>query len=133
MLKICKECGIEKNISDFYQGRKDCKNCKNAKARQWRKDNPQNTERHLARMRERTKERRYGVTQEQFDQMLLNQNNKCKICDIEFNGSKFTHIDHCHKTNTVRGLLCNNCNMALGQFGDNTDIMGMAIKYLQIS
>jgi len=133
MLKTCKVCGVEKNISDFYPGRKDCKNCKNAAARQWRKDNPENTERHLARMRERTKERRYGVTQEHFDQMLLSQDNKCKICNIEFSGSKFTHIDHCHDTDKVRGLLCNNCNLALGQFGDNTDIMDMAIKYLQNS
>ena len=133
MLKICKECGIEKNISDFYDRRKDCKDCKNAKARQWRKDNPENTEKHLIRMRQRSKERRYGITQEQFDQMLLDQDNKCKICNVEFNESKFTHIDHCHDSDRVRGLLCNNCNMALGQFGDNTDISGKAIKYLQIS
>jgi hypothetical protein len=131
MLKTCKVCGIEKNISDFYTGRKDCKDCKNAKARQWRKDNPENTDRHLVRMRERAKERRYGITQEQFDQMLVDQNNKCKICCIEFKGTKFTHIDHCHDTNRVRGLLCNDCNLALGQFMDNTDIMDNAIKYLQ--
>jgi hypothetical protein len=130
MLKICKECGIEKNISDFYAGRKDCKDCKNAAARQWRKDNPENTQKHLMRMRERNKERRYGITQEQFDQMLVDQNNKCKICDIEFKNTKDTHIDHCHNSSVVRGLLCNNCNVALGQFGDNTDIMDNAIKYL---
>ena len=130
MLKICKVCGVEKNISDFHTGRKDCKNCKNAKARQWRKDNPENTEKHLARMRERTKERRYGITQEQFGQMLLDQNNRCKICDNDFKNSKDTHIDHCHNTNRVRGLLCNSCNMALGQFNDNINIMNNAIKYL---
>jgi hypothetical protein len=130
MLKTCKVCGVEKNISDFYPRRKDCKNCKNAAARQWRKDNPENTERHLARMRERTKERRYGITQEQFDQMLVDQNNKCKICGGNFKSSKDIHIDHCHNTNKIRGLLCNNCNMALGQFMDNTDIMDNAIKYL---
>jgi len=133
MLKTCKVCEVEKNISDFYTGRKDCKDCKNAAARQWRKDNPENVERHLVRMRARTKERRYGITQEQFDQMLIDQNNKCKICSNVFKSSKDTHIDHCHSTNKVRGLLCNGCNMALGQFMDKTDIMGMAIKYLQKS
>jgi hypothetical protein len=133
MLKTCKVCNVEKNISDFYTGRKDCKDCKNAAARQWRKDNPENTEKHLARMRERSKERRYGITQEEFDQMLIRQNNKCKICSGNFKSSKDTHIDHCHNTNKVRGLLCNNCNMALGQFMDNTDIMDNAIKYLQKS
>ena len=130
MLKICKVCGIEKNISDFYTGRKDCKDCKNTKARQWRKDNPENTERNLVRMRERNKERRYGITQEQFDQMLLDQNNRCKICDNDFKNSKDTHIDHCHNTNRVRGLLCNSCNMALGQFNDDIEFMNNAIKYL---
>ena len=130
MLKICKVCGIEKNISDFYTGRKDCKDCRNTKARQWRKDNPENTERNLVRMRERNKERRYGITQEQFDQMLLDQNNRCKICDNDFKNSKDTHIDHCHNTNRVRGLLCNSCNMALGQFNDDIEFMNNAIKYL---
>jgi len=131
MLKTCKVCGVEKNISDFYAGRKDCKDCKNAAAKQWRKDHPENVERHLVRMRERTKERRYGITQKQFDQMLVDQNNKCKICGNGFKSSKDTHIDHCHSTNKVRGLLCNGCNMALGQFMDNLDIMKNAIKYLQ--
>jgi hypothetical protein len=131
MLKTCKVCGVEKNISDFYTGRKDCKDCKNAAARQWRKDNPENVERHLVRMRERTKERRYGITQEQFNQMILDQNSKCKICSNDFKNSKDTHIDHCHNTNKVRGLLCNNCNLALGQFNDNTDNMDNAIRYLQ--
>jgi len=133
MLKTCKVCKVEKNISDFYVGRKDCKDCKNAAARQWRKDNPENVKRHLVRMRARTKERRYGITQEQFDQMILDQNNKCKICSNNFKSLKDTHIDHCHSTNKVRGLLCNGCNMALGQFMDNTDILDNAIKYLQNS
>jgi hypothetical protein len=130
MLKICKVCEVEKNISDFYTGRKDCKDCKNAAARQWRKDNPENVKRHLVRMRERTKERRYGITQEDFNKMLTDQNNKCKICKIIFISSKGTHIDHCHDTNIVRGLLCNDCNLALGQFNDNIEIMNNAIKYL---
>ena len=133
MLKTCKVCGIEKNISDFYTGRRDCKDCKNAAARKKYVDDPETTQRNLIRMRERAKERRYGITQEQFDEMLVDQNSQCKICSIEFKGTKYTHIDHCHDTNRVRGLLCNDCNLALGQFNDNTDIMDNAIKYLQKS
>lgn len=133
MLKTCKVCGVEKNISYFYTGRRDCKDCKNAAARKKYIDDPQTTQRNLIRMRERAKERRYGITQEDFDKMLSEQNNKCKICSIEFKGTKYTHIDHCHDTNRVRGLLCNDCNLALGQFNDNTDILDNAIKYLQKS
>jgi hypothetical protein len=130
MLKTCKVCGVEKNISDFYTGRKDCKDCKNIAARKRWKENIEASDRYKKRSRERAKERRYGITQEQFDQMLLDQNNKCKICDIEFKNTKDTHIDHCHNTNYVRGLLCNGCNMALGQFYDNVELMNNAIKYL---
>ena len=65
--------------------------------------------------------------------MLVEQNNVCKICSNEFKSTKDTHIDHCHNSDTVRGLLCNSCNMALGQFNDNTDNMDNAIRYLQNS
>jgi hypothetical protein len=130
MSKTCKVCGVEKNISYFYTGRKDCKDCKNAAARKKYVEDPETTQRNLIRMRERAKERRYGITQEDFDRMLSDQNNMCKICKNEFKSTKDTHIDHCHNSSVVRGLLCNNCNMALGQFGDNTDIMNNAIKYL---
>ena len=81
-------------------------------------------------MRERAKERRYGITQSEFDQMLINQNNKCAICGSKFKNSKSTHIDHCHNSSRVRGLLCNDCNLAIGQFNDNPELMQNAIKYL---
>lgn len=133
MLKTCKVCRIEKNISEFYTGRGKCKDCVNAAARKIRVDKPERYARYRKRANEYLKERRYGITQEDFNNMLVEQNNMCKICNSEFKNTKDTHIDHCHSTNKVRGLLCNGCNMALGQFGDNTDIMSMAIKYLQIS
>ena len=133
MLKTCKVCGLEKNISDFYTRRNDCKDCKNAAARKIRKEQPERYAKYKKRANEYLKERRYGITQDQFNQMLVDQNNMCKICSTEFKSTKDTHIDHCHDTNIVRGLLCNNCNLALGQFNDNTDNMDNAIKYLQNS
>lgn len=129
--KICKVCGVEKNIFDFYAGRKECKDCKNAAAKQWRKDNPENVEKHLKRMRERAKERRYKITQLEFDKLLKDQKNKCAICSNKFKDSKDTHIDHCHNSSKVRGLLCNSCNVALGQFQDNIEFMENSIKYLK--
>ena len=131
MLKTCKVCEIEKDISDFYTGRKDCKDCKNAAARKKYVEDPETTQRNLIRMRERAKERRYGITQEDFNKMLVDQNNLCKICNTEFKSTKDTHIDHCHDSSKVRGLLCSSCNLALGQFNDNTDNMDNAIKYLK--
>jgi coproporphyrinogen III oxidase len=133
MLKTCKVCGVEKNISDFYARRNDCKDCKNAAARKIRKEQPEKYAKYKKRANEYLKERRYGITQDQFNQMLVDQNNMCRICSNEFKSTKDTHIDHCHNSSIVRGLLCNNCNMALGQFNDNLDIMENAIKYLQNS
>lgn len=64
------------------------------------------------------------------------QNNKCAVCDgegfkmAEHHKSKLV-VDHCHKSGTVRGLLCHNCNRALGLFKDKIDVLKRAIKYLE--
>ena len=63
--------------------------------------------------------------------MKTNQNNKCLICGNEQDGKDLA-IDHCHTTNKVRGLLCNSCNLGLGCFKDNLDILASAIKYLEM-
>jgi hypothetical protein len=71
---------------------------------------------------------RYGITKEDFDTLMLNQNGVCAIC---FTKTKTRlHIDHSHKTGKVRGLLCGNCNRALGLFYDNCSILLSAVKYL---
>ena len=73
---------------------------------------------------------KYNITLKERDLMLKKQNNKCKICNTKF--SKVTpNIDHCHTTNKVRGLLCRLCNIGLGHFKDNTEILTKAINYLK--
>mgnify|MGYP002345384244 CR=1 FL=1 len=57
----------------------------------------------------------------------------CPICFSEkpqINNRKYFLVDHCHKTNKVRGLLCYLCNSMLGKAKDNIDILNNAIKYL---
>ena len=63
--------------------------------------------------------------------MIANQNNRCAICDLYFKNSKATHIDHCHQTMKVRGILCKYCNHAIGFFKDNINTIYNAIKYLE--
>jgi len=78
--------------------------------------------------------KKYGITIDIYSQMLENQNNKCAICKSESSNTKLTnrfYVDHDHKTGKVRGLLCNNCNFALGHFSDNITILENAIKYLK--
>jgi hypothetical protein len=60
--------------------------------------------------------------------MYENQNGKCKICAVT---SENLYIDHDHKSMEVRGLLCRDCNSALGLFRDNTEILENAIEYLK--
>lgn len=75
-------------------------------------------------------EKIYGVNQEQYSQILLSQDNKCKICFSEYNKKSF-HIDHCHSSGIVRGILCSKCNQAIGLFKENTDVMLRAIEYIK--
>lgn len=71
---------------------------------------------------------RYGISEKDFDVMLLKQKGSCAICGKKTN--QRLHIDHCHKTNRVRGLLCGSCNRALGLLKDNTEFLAQAIVYL---
>lgn len=76
--------------------------------------------------------RKYKLPIERYNQMLVEQDNKCFICGYEFGQVKGdTYVDHCHTTKQVRGLLCQNCNTGLGSFKDNTDALQKAIEYLK--
>ena len=74
---------------------------------------------------------RYGITKVDYDLLLENQSNKCKICELEFVTEKDINIDHCHETNQVRGLLCRSCNVGLGHMKDDIQILERAINYVK--
>jgi hypothetical protein len=95
----------------------------------WKK---KNKERYKVWQRNWHIKKKYGITREQFDDMLRRQGFACAICGSGHTGSKNDwHIDHCHATGKIRGLLCNGCNTGLGGFRDNAKIMKSAIKYLK--
>ena len=56
-----------------------------------------------------------------------------KRCGIVFVNRKRTHIDHCHNTGKIRGMLCEGCNIGLGGFKDNIVLLHKAIGYLSVS
>ena len=65
---------------------------------------------------------RYGITLEQYENLFKNQNGRCAIknCSAELAlRGRSTHVDHCHNTGKIRGLLCRACNHALGHIKDN--------------
>lgn len=72
---------------------------------------------------------KFGLTVERYKQMLEEQNNCCAICGDRFTGRR-PHVDHCHKTNEVRALLCGNCNIGIGNFKDSPHRLFLAIQYL---
>lgn len=76
----------------------------------------------------------YKITLEQYEEMFADPH--CRICGskgfvISRNGKAKLAVDHDHLTGKIRGLLCHNCNRALGLFGDSLDKLRKAIEYLE--
>ena len=76
-------------------------------------------------------QRQYGISIIDKQIILDGQEGLCAICGKELNGDQNTHVDHDHKTDAVRGILCSNCNFMLGQAKDSIDILCKAINYLE--
>lgn len=70
---------------------------------------------------------RYGLNPESFKELFESQGGLCALCRVR----EVQHIDHCHKTGKVRGLLCHNCNVGLGHFQDSEELLLAAIEYLK--
>jgi hypothetical protein len=74
---------------------------------------------------------RYGISPDQFDALYAHQGGACAICTSELSGvSRAVHVDHCHETNRVRGILCRGCNVAIGLFRDDPRLVARARMYL---
>jgi hypothetical protein len=123
--KWCPECGSVKPIEQFPRNRAQrsgvgsyCKPCHNRIVRENKETHGGARNYHLRR--------RYGITAAHADAMLAEQGGLCAIC----REAPAEHVDHDHATGRVRGLLCFNCNGALGQFRDRTDLMLRAVAYL---
>lgn len=75
--------------------------------------------------------KRYGLTYNQYQELLTAQDHACAICKTKDSGSRDWHVDHCHTTGIVRGILCHHCNLMLGNARDNIKILDAGIKYLE--
>lgn len=152
-MKRCSKCGETKAVSEFNKNRraKDglyhwCQECARAGANA---GYHRNRDRYLAQMkvyREANKEAlrekdrkhgwrymlmsRYKMTIEQHNTMLVEQRNRCAVCDSVLTK---INIDHDHKTGVVRGLLCTPCNQAIGFLRDDALLLRSAAKYIEDS
>lgn len=76
---------------------------------------------------------KYGISVEQYNEMLDSQNGCCLICNKNQNTlNRRLAVDHCHKTGKVRGLLCAACNTSLGHLEEDIDRMTRLINYVEL-
>lgn len=102
-----------------------CKPCVNEAKRTTDKDRERDR---AAKLR-----REYGLSAEEYEEMLEEQDGECAICHNFCSSGRRLAVDHCHSTGKVRGLLCGNCNTGLGKFEDSIERLQRAIEYLQQS
>jgi hypothetical protein len=156
--KRCSKCGETKATSAFSLGRTRgdglqgfCKTCSSARAAKYyhdiksypeykakavaraakyhhdRKDDPE----YKAKMAARSRKRKYNITKNQYAEMLAEHDGKCALCGKSFgDGSLKVHIDHDHRTGTVRSLLHAQCNTSLHSI-ENPNFLLPALAYLE--
>jgi len=151
---LCKKCGERKDKIDFpvhnysvpmpdgtfrkhHKQRRSCFGCLRAKRIESDSKHPPDelaAKRRIASIKCRLK--KYGLTIDQAFKILDQQNHTCKICKVKISfdqsdGFSRACIDHCHSTMKVRGILCGNCNTAIGMLGDDITVIQSAASYLQ--
>lgn len=115
---------------------------KNAKVREWRRNNPDRVKLanekwraahpgYFAKASHLRRLKKYGLDEEAVQRLLDAQCGKCAICGSDSPGKTGWHVDHDHKTQKVRGLLCMHCNLVLGHARDSVERLEAAIAYLK--
>ena len=136
----CRKCGETKDDSLFGtvkgKPRRWCKACHAADNLHRYHTNQQTRERHRAAGRKASLKLRYGLTEDAVKAMMEAVGNCCEICDKPLlftsnNTADSAHIDHCHDTGNIRGILCSRCNSGLGFFDDKEYLVKKALTYLE--
>ena len=107
-----------------------CASCWNAYQSEYRRRRYAEEPDYREKIKRKARMRRYGVTPEQYDEILERQGNVCAICATRPNGKELG-VDHNHETGAVRGLLCTNCNGAIGMLREDPDLFASALRYLE--
>jgi hypothetical protein len=149
-VKVCSKCKQSKSLEEFdrhksctEQRRSHCKICRQANTKIWRQSNPkrsiEHTEKYQRANPEKTKldawkykiKQKFNLSKEEYDSILANQNGVCAICFKTCISGRRLAVDHNHKTNKNRGLLCSNCNIGLGHLQEDIRILNSMIEYIK--
>lgn len=130
----CGLCHEHKPREHFYWyntgHRGYCKPCAKAKAVAWNREG----KRYLT-INRRHILRRYGMSEDDYKQLLHQQGYACAICGVSFGGvtgwTKTLHLDHCHTEGAPRAILCKRCNTGLGHWEDNPELLRRAAEYIE--
>lgn len=130
-LRRCPYCNKDKPSESFARTSSYCEPCR----KQYRRDNIERTRAYTAANRDRIRDasfrKIYGITLEHYNHLLSKQNGRCALCRTDVPGGRgHFHVDHNHETGKVRGLLCHNCNIGLGNFRDNPELLRRAARYI---
>lgn len=147
-MKQCPRCEQEKPPEEFYAAKTAsglstyCKVCTCERQRDYgqRKAEEIRESRKAARQtpegqrksRDRDLRRHYGIDLTTLERMISAQGGRCAICDDVFVSNKHTHVDHCHVTGVIRGILCSLCNLMLGHARDDPKRLLAAVQYLEL-
>jgi hypothetical protein len=97
----------------------------------WKTVTPEGRKRRYGASKKCYYKRKYGMTIQQRDELLARQGG-CAICKSQTpRGRHGWHVDHCHVSGRVRGILCNTCNLGLGALQDSPEICDAAANYLR--
>lgn len=143
--KTCTKCGVPKDLNLFVpcygeKGRNKyrswCKACHTADGVAYKRRNADARARYAERRRHQDIKRKFGITVEQYDQILATQGGGCALCGTD-RGSitcggkpRRLAVDHDHETGCVRGLLCEGCNRGIGLLRDDPDLLRRAADYI---
>jgi hypothetical protein len=148
-MKVCAGCNMGKTPEEFYACRRNanglmarCKVCVNALGKAYREKNKKsererrfkwrtaNPEKHAEHGERARVKRMYGLTLEAYLEWFERAGHACAICGSTPKTSKHLHLDHCHATGRIRGVLCRGCNTALGHAKDCPKILAKLAAYL---